>query len=163
MPLNCGAGEDSWEFLSLQGDQFSQSQRKSILNIHWKHWCWSWSSSTLATWCREQTHWKRPWCWERLREEEKGVTEGEMVGRHNWLNGHKFEQTPGDSEGQGSLPCCSPWDHRVRHDLVTEQQNWQFKELVGYIKVRQYNYLSSDTAATKCHIKFTNPPPSISI
>ena len=30
-------------------------------------WCWSWNSSTLATWCEELTHWKRPWCWERLR------------------------------------------------------------------------------------------------
>ena len=37
-------------------------------------------------------------------------------------NEHEFEQTPGDSEGQGSLACCSPQDHRVRHDLATEQQ-----------------------------------------
>ena len=35
--------------------------------ILWKDWCWSWSSNTLATWCEELTHWKRPWCWERLR------------------------------------------------------------------------------------------------
>ena len=40
---------------------------------------------------------------------EKGVTEDEMVGWHHWLNGHEFQQTPGDSEGQGSLACCSPW------------------------------------------------------
>ena len=32
------------------------------LNTHWKDWCWSWSSNTLATWCEELTHWKRPWC-----------------------------------------------------------------------------------------------------
>ena len=37
------------------------------------------------------------------------MTEGEMVGCHHRLNGHKFEQTPGDSEGQGCLACCSPW------------------------------------------------------
>ena len=37
------------------------------LNIHWKDWCWSWSSNILATWCEEATHWKRPWYWERLR------------------------------------------------------------------------------------------------
>ena len=37
----------------------SQSWRKSILNIHWKDWCWSWSSNTLATWCEEPTHWKK--------------------------------------------------------------------------------------------------------
>jgi len=40
-------------------------------------------------------------------QEEKGLTEDEMVGWHHWLNGHEFEQTPGDSEGQGSLACCS--------------------------------------------------------
>ena len=45
------------------------------LPIHWKDWCWSWSSNTLATWCEELTHWKRPWCWERLRARgEEGDT-----------------------------------------------------------------------------------------
>ena len=37
------------------------------------------------------------------------MTEDEMVGWHHRLNGHAFEQTPGDGEGQGSLACCSPW------------------------------------------------------
>ena len=55
------------ESLGLQGDQTSRSYRKSVLNIHWKDWCWSWRSNTLATWCKELTHWKRPWCWERLK------------------------------------------------------------------------------------------------
>ena len=50
-----------------RGDQTSQSWRKSTLNIHWKDWCWSWSSNTLATWCKELSHLKRPWCWEWLR------------------------------------------------------------------------------------------------
>ena len=46
----------------------NQSVLKELtLNIHWKDWCWSWNSNTLATWCEELTHWKRPWCWERLR------------------------------------------------------------------------------------------------
>ena len=40
---------------------------------------------------------------------EKEVTKDEIVGWHHWLNGHEFEQAPGDSEGQGSLACCSPW------------------------------------------------------
>ena len=54
--------------LRLQGDQTSQSLRKSTLNIRWRYWCWN--SSTLATWCEEPTHWKRHryWeSWERLR------------------------------------------------------------------------------------------------
>ena len=42
-------------------------------------------------------------------QEEKGVTEDEMVGRHHQLNGHEFEQTPGDRVGQGGLACCSSW------------------------------------------------------
>ena len=45
-------------------------------------------------------------------QEEKGATEDETVGWHHRLNGHEFEQTHGDSEGQGSLACCSPWGHK---------------------------------------------------
>ena len=46
---------------------------------------------------------------------------GRRRGRHHWLNGHEFEQTLGDSEGQGRLVCCSPWgSQRVRHNLATE-------------------------------------------
>ena len=79
------------------------------LNIHWKDWCWSWSSSTLATWCKELTHWKislddagKDW-----GQKENRGTEDEMIGWHYQLNGHEFEQGLGDSEGQGSLACCS--------------------------------------------------------
>ena len=60
-------GEDSWESLGLQGDPTSQSKRKSVLNIHRKGWWWSWNSNTLATWCKELTNLKRPWCLERLK------------------------------------------------------------------------------------------------
>ena len=45
-------------------------------------------------------------------QEEKGVTEDELVGWHHRLHGHECKQTLGDSEGQGSLVCCSPWDHK---------------------------------------------------
>ena len=46
------------------------------------------------------------------RQEEKGTAEGEMVGWHHQFNGHEFEWTLGDGEGQGSLVCCSPWGHK---------------------------------------------------
>ena len=49
-------------------------------------------------------------------QEEKGATEDEMVGWHHQLNGHELEQTQGDSEGQGSLVCCSPWDCKESHE-----------------------------------------------
>ena len=44
--------------------------------------------------------------------EAKGMTEDEIVGWHHGLNGHEFEQAPGDGEGQGSLVCCSPWGNK---------------------------------------------------
>ena len=46
------------------------------------------------------------------RQEEERATADEMVGWHHCLNGHEFEQTLGDGEGQGSLACCSPWGHK---------------------------------------------------
>ena len=54
-------------------------------------------------------------------QEEKGVTEDEMVGWHHRFNAHEFEQIPGDSEGQGSLARCSPWDRKESD--ATEQLN----------------------------------------
>ena len=85
-------------------------------------WCWSWSSNTLTTWCEEPTHWKRPWCWERLRAGGERGTGDDLVGWHHRLNGHMFEQAPGDGEGQGSLTYCYSWDCRVGHNWTTEQQ-----------------------------------------
>ena len=46
------------------------------------------------------------------RQENKGTTEDQKVGWHHQLNGHEFEQTPGDSEGQESLACCCPWGRK---------------------------------------------------
>ena len=102
--------EKTWASLGLQGDQTSQSERKLVLNIHWKDWCWSWSSNTLAIWCEELTHWKRPWCWERLRAEEEGDREwdGWMASLTQWTWAWA---TPRDGEGQGNRACCSPWGH----------------------------------------------------
>ena len=81
MLLNCGVGEDSWESLEQQGAPTSTSERKSVLSIPWKDWCWSWNYNTLATWCEELTHLKRPWCWERL----KAGGEGDNRGWDNWM------------------------------------------------------------------------------
>ena len=70
-----------------QEDQTSQPYRKSVLNIHWKDWCWSWNSNTLATWWEELTHWKRPWCWERLGaggEEDDRGWDGWMASLTRW-------------------------------------------------------------------------------
>ena len=99
MLLNCCAGEDSWESLGLQGDQTSQSWRKSVLNIYWKNWCWS--SKTLATDAKNWLIGKDPDAGKDWRQEEKGMTEDEMVGWHHQLNGHESKQA------LGSLACYS--------------------------------------------------------
>ena len=70
---------------------------------------------TPILWPPDSKNWligKDPDAGKDWRREEKGMTEDEMVGWHHPLNGHKFEQTPGDGDGQGSLVCCSPWGHK---------------------------------------------------
>ena len=124
MLLNCGAGEDSWESLGLQGDQTGPSKRKSVLNTHWKYWCWSWNSNTLAIWCEEMTHLKRPWYSERLRmrgEVDDRGWDGWMVSPTQltwiWVSSGSCWWTgrPGVLHSMGLL--------RVRHDWATEL-NW---------------------------------------
>ena len=56
--------------------------KRSVLCVHWRDWCLSWNSNTLATWCEELTHLRRPWCWERLR----AGGEGDKM-RMRWLDG----------------------------------------------------------------------------
>ena len=88
MLLTCGVGEDSWGSLGLQGDPTSPFWRRSVLGVHWKDWCWSWNSSTLATWCKELIHLKRPWCWERLRAGGEGDDRGwdsRMASPTQWI------------------------------------------------------------------------------
>ena len=66
--------------------------------------------------------WKDPDAGKDWGQEEKGMTEDKMVGWHQWLNGHEFEQAPAVSDAWGSLACCSSWGHK-KSDM-TEQPNW---------------------------------------
>ena len=66
-------------------------QRNSVLNIHWKDWCWSWNSNTLARDAKNWLIWKDPDARKDWRWEEKGTTEDEMIVWHYWLDGHEFE------------------------------------------------------------------------
>ena len=124
MLLNCGVGEDSWKSFGLQGDPTSPFWRRSALGFLWKDWCWSWSSNTLAPWCEELTHWKRPWCWARLKAggewDDRGwddwmasLTQWTWV----WASSRSWWWTgkPGVLQSMGS--------QRVRHDWGSEL-NW---------------------------------------
>ena len=57
-------------------------------------------------------------------QEEKGPTEDEMIGWHHWLNGHEFEQTLEDSEGQGGLACCNSWGCKESQLSDWTELNW---------------------------------------
>ena len=127
MLLNCGVGEDSWEYLGLHEDKISLSKRKSVLKIHWKDWCWSWS--TLATDVKSGFIGKDPDAGKDWRQKEKGMTEDEMVGWHHWLYGHEFEQSLGDGDGQGGLACSSPWG--CKESDMTGWLNWRMSLCMG--------------------------------
>ena len=66
--------------------------------------------------------WKDPDAGKNWRQEDKGMTEDEMVGWHHWLNGRESEQVPGAGDGQGNLACCNPWGHKELN--TTERLNW---------------------------------------
>ena len=90
-----------------------------------ENWCWSWRSNNLATWWEERTHWKRPWCWERLKAGGEGDNrgwDGWMTSPTQWTWAWASSKS---GDGQGSLACCSPWGLQS----MTEQLNWT--ELMG--------------------------------
>ena len=110
MLLNCGVGEDSWRLLRVP---WTARSNQSILKI-----CPGCSLERLMLKLKLQYFGHL-----MQRIDSLGTTlmlgkiEGRrrrvrqmIVGWHHWLNGHEFEQTPGDSEGQGSLARCSSWD-----------------------------------------------------
>ena len=86
--------------------------------------CWSWSSNTLATWCKELTHWKRSWCWERLRAGGEGGGrgwDGWMASKTQWpwvWANYRRQWRTGKPEVLQSTGL-----QRDRHDWATEQQN----------------------------------------
>ena len=111
--------------LELQGDLTSQSWRRSVLNIHWKKCCWSWISNTLAAWCKELTHWKRLWCWERFTvgEEDNRGWDGWMASPTWW----EWIWASFRSWWWTGEPVMQPWGRKescVHEVTETELLNW---------------------------------------
>ena len=113
----------------------------TVLNIHWKDWCWSWNSNTLATWCEELTHLKRPCSWKRLK-----AREGDNRGWNGWLaspirwtwvwassRSWWWTGKPGMLQSMGS--------QRVRHNWVTELSNLNTLSLEGLVMNWSSNWL----------------------
>ena len=135
MLFNCGAGEDSWESLWEQGDQTSQSYRKSTLNTLLKDWCWSRSSNTLATWFKDPLIGKDPDAAKDWGQKEK------RQQRMRWLDsiidsmdvnlGQSWEMVrdtkPGVLQAMGL--------RRVGCDLATEQQQQKYNINHEFIRI----------------------------
>ena len=112
---------------------------QSWIFIHQKDRCWSWYSNILATWCKELTHWKRPWCWERLKAGGEGDDRGWDGWKASptqrtwvWVNSRSWWYTgrPGmlqSMESQG-----------VRHNWATELTDW----LKSFFRIPQETYMN---------------------
>ena len=72
----------------------------------------SWNYNTLATWCKELTHLKRPWCWERLKAGGEGDDRGWDVWMTSPILWTWIWAIPGVGDGQGGLVFCSSWGHK---------------------------------------------------
>ena len=107
--------------------------RKSTLNIHWTDWCWSWTSKSLA---KNQLIRKDPDAREDWGQEEEEVTEDEMVGWHDWLNRHEYEQTPGEwrTEKPGALQSWSCKQSDATWRLNNSNNNFLIFEEPSHVK-----------------------------
>ena len=97
---------------------------QTVLHVHWKDWCWSWRSNTLATWCEELTHWKRPWHWERLKAGGEGDNrewDGWMASLTQWTWVFVYSGSWWWTGRPGMLRFMG--SQRVGHYWVTEL-NW---------------------------------------
>ena len=89
------------------------------------------------------------------RQEEKGMTEDEIVRWHYWLSGHEFEQVLGDGEGQRSLACCSSWGH---NESDTTERLKETTKLSAFSAVNTYMYMATHSSVLAWIIPGTGEP-----
>ena len=100
-------------------------------------------AETPILWSPDAKNWlirKDLVAWKDWRQEEKGMTEDEMVGWHHWLDGHEFVQVPGVGDGQGILVCYSPWGHKVSDmsDRLHWLNRWKEQWNVNFLSLTKH-------------------------
>ena len=125
--LNCGVAKDSW--VPWTARRSNQSILKEI-SPEYSLLIFMTDAEAEAPilWppdAKSQFIGKDPDAEKDWRQEEKGMTEDEMVGWHHRLNGHEFDQVPGDSEGRGNMVCCSPWGHKKSDTTEWLNNKWK--------------------------------------
>ena len=137
MLLNCDAGENSWE-------SHAQQEIKPVNPKENQPWIFIgrtdaeapilWPPAAKSQLTGKDSDARKDW-----GQEKKEATEYEMAGWHHQLNGHEFVQTAGDSEGQGSLECCSPWGHsqtQLSHQTTLVMIQQPSRKIPSTTKVR---------------------------
>ena len=111
------------------------------------------SSSTLATWCEKPTHWKRPWCWERLRargEEGARGWDGWMASPPQWT---WIWANPGHSKGQERLVCCSPWCRKS----CTQLSDWTIVDKNHHLSQESANFFCEEPHSKHLALEVIQP------
>ena len=117
-------------------------------NIHWKDWCWSWNSNTLATWWEELTHYKRPWSWERLKaggEWDDRRWDGWMASPTQWIwvwvssgnwwwTGKPSVLQSMESQSRKWLSDWTDWLTLNLYSLILPNYKSPIKSLFGYVR-----------------------------
>ena len=130
MLLNCGVGEDSWEFLGHQGDPNGPSKGDQSWVFIGRTDVEAETPIILPPAAKSWLIGKDPDAGKDWGKEEKGTTEDEMVGWRHWLNGREFGWTPGVGDGQRGLVCCSSWG--LKESDTIEWLNWTELRLFKY-------------------------------
>ena len=111
---------------------------KPSTQIHWKDQCWDWSTNIFATWCEETTHWKRPWCWERLKAQGgRSCREWESITDSMDVNLNKFWKIVKDRGAWHAsvhgVPKSWAWfndwtttERTIDHILTAPLTSWRF-------------------------------------
>ena len=122
MLLNSGVGEDSWDSLGLQRDPTSHPKGNQPWTFIGRMDAEAEAPILWPPDGKSQLIGKDPDAGKDWGQEEKGMTQDEMVGWHHWLDGHGFGWTPEVGDGQGGLVCCGSWGRKESD--TTERLNW---------------------------------------